>query len=82
MKTTLTLEIFDDGELPVTCARDFRTNNACEFLRASRFGTVFVCKIFSEWKDYLEITDNEMGFIQPHEECLKRRNLEKPGGIE
>lgn len=80
--TTVEAEIFDDGQEPVTCARDFSDGRCCPQLMVTRFGTVYQCRLFSDTLGYnrgahegeLQFTDGkEYGFIMPHPECLRRR---------
>lgn len=69
------IEIFDDGQEPVTCARDFRNKLFCQFLCTSKFGSKFHCKLFgeSDGSDRIFNYHSDEGYLKPHEKCLEMR---------
>jgi len=79
------LEVFDDGQHPVTCARWFgqtgtRNPELCQHLMSEKFGTVFACGIFKDPSRtrgsgvVLEFRDQERQTgLMPCRECLEAR---------
>lgn len=71
----IAIEIFEDGQKPVTCARNFKTSEFCPQLLSTRFGTAYQCRLFGKsfgtGEDCLETSED--GYIIPHKECLLLR---------
>lgn len=68
------IEIFEDDQEPVTCARDISKAQMCQFLLTKRFGTVWYCRLFNSWDTGLEFyNDDSMDYLKPHPDCMRMR---------